>query len=267
MIGERRAVDALIEGLKNSDENVRISCEKSLILIAKSNEKTFQRLIKELKTNRNRKIKENCADALGIIGDKRAVDVLIESLDDFYRFSREAEVTVINALGLIGDPKAVTPLIRILKRDIKKTSPNSQKKANKALVNIAKLDKVTFYLLISGLLPIGKNNTEDCIGILTENTDEKGSCFIKIICERSEECALEIGMEKTLATIKEYIGFIKDYYTKEELKEIQIRLYSFYRKTFEEESSSRIKMDLPKLEIKPPKRGPEICAKLLRVGS
>ena len=62
---------------------------------------------------KDRFIREPAARALGEIGDKKAVDHLIQALND------DAEMVIegsIYALGKIGCNKAVNPLARILKK-------------------------------------------------------------------------------------------------------------------------------------------------------
>jgi HEAT repeat protein len=58
--------------------------------------------------------RQGAAQALGELGDKRAVDPLIACLQDD---NAEVKKSATNALGQLGDKRAVTPLIDVLKND------------------------------------------------------------------------------------------------------------------------------------------------------
>ena len=102
-IGDARAVDLLVEVLKNKDEGLMV--------------------------------RQHAAEALGKIGDPKAVDPLIETLKedasdfpfifrtedrglvqaDSNTFFVEKQANTARALGEIGDPRAILPLIEVLK--------------------------------------------------------------------------------------------------------------------------------------------------------
>jgi HEAT repeat protein len=152
-IGDARAVSALIEALRDEDSYVRGGIAKVLGNLGwepKSEEErvlyyiangdwdecvkmgavAVEFLIERLK-DRNSAVRIRVAEALGEIGDARAVDSLIESLKDRVIRRRVAE-----ALGKIGDARAVEALIEALKdwdEDVRKNSIG-------ALVKIAKKD-------------------------------------------------------------------------------------------------------------------------------
>jgi len=98
-IGDERAVEPLIQALKDENWSVRVEA----------------------------------ANALGTIGDKKAVEPLIQALKD-ENWSVRAEAA--NALGMIGDEKAVEPLIQVLQdknEDARKAAKESIEKIGKSL--------------------------------------------------------------------------------------------------------------------------------------
>jgi len=106
-ISDSRAIEPLIETLKDEDENVRDAAAKSLIDIGKP---AVGPLIEALKDD-DENVRALSAAALGDIGDTRAVDPLIENLKDEKVYVRAVTAFV---LGYIGDPRAVDPLIAAL---------------------------------------------------------------------------------------------------------------------------------------------------------
>ncbi|MFA5049531.1 MAG: HEAT repeat domain-containing protein [Candidatus Micrarchaeia archaeon] len=306
LIGDLRAVGALIEGLKDKDLDVREAYMKALVEIAKTDEGGFQKLIiklgigvvtdliKELKYYHESAIKEYIIQTLAEIAktDEKTFQILLKELET--NESWWIKIDCAKALGLIGDPRAVGTLIE----GLKDKDSDVRKACMKALVEIAKTDENTLELLIQTLKnTLGLNVKFHCakalgqigdpraVGVLIEvlkdeDSDVSESCakalenindprglhFKKIIYNKSEDYALELGIEKTRATIKEYLELIKNHYSKERIGEIKVELYIFYRKVFEKATDLKPCMDLPKLEIKPLKRGPEIYAKLMGIG-
>jgi HEAT repeat protein len=133
-IGDARAVDALIEALRDEDSDVRRSVawaldvigwkpgnneERVLYYIAKRDwgrcvkigSFAVEFLIERLK-DKDSDVRRSVAEALGKIGDSRAVDALIEALKDEDSNVRE---NVAEALGEIGDARAVDALIEALR--------------------------------------------------------------------------------------------------------------------------------------------------------
>lgn len=84
---------------------LKLDNEMSFNLILDMGENAIDPLITQL-SNKERKIRERAALALGHIGDTRAVEPLISSLTDFYT----CEEAVI-ALGMIGDERAIEPIV------------------------------------------------------------------------------------------------------------------------------------------------------------
>jgi HEAT repeat protein len=106
MIGDTRAVKALISALKDSDRYVRQVAIGALI---KTGEPAVKQLISALRDNYVRD--DVVIDALVKIG-KPAVEPLITALKDVSKVVREVAA---EALGNIGDPYGMEPLIATLK--------------------------------------------------------------------------------------------------------------------------------------------------------
>ena len=77
--------------------------------------KNINGLITALK-NKDSDVRSNAAEALGMIGDEKFVEPLIQVLYD-YRFSLIAKRNVATALGKLGDERAIDPLMHVLKKD------------------------------------------------------------------------------------------------------------------------------------------------------
>jgi len=119
--GDERAIEPLIEALKNNAFYKFVRPEAARALGILSNELGDKRavvpLIKALKDDdrrhtRCRSVRSSAASSLGEIGDERAVVPLIEALKDDDEGVRSSAAS---ALGEIGDERAVEPLIKALK--------------------------------------------------------------------------------------------------------------------------------------------------------
>ena len=108
-IKDPRAVEPLIEALKDKDFRVRWNAAEALGEIG--DPKAVKPLIAALK-DENSGVRSSAAFALGEIQDPRAVEPLIEALKDEDSDVRRRAAT---ALGKIQDPRAVEPLIEALK--------------------------------------------------------------------------------------------------------------------------------------------------------
>jgi len=86
-------------------------------------------LVRALAPENDYDVREAAADALGEIGDPRAVEPLIAALGDPDGDVREAAA---EALGTIGDPRAVGPLTAALKDP----SGGVRQEAEKALARL-----------------------------------------------------------------------------------------------------------------------------------
>jgi hypothetical protein len=114
----RRDVDGLCEVLRCKDVNVRRVAAEALGEIGDA--RAVDPLIKALQIQRFTKwnyryfgLRAAAAEALGEIGDARAVDPLIKALQDV----REVQDVAAAALGRIGDARAVDPLIKALQEE------------------------------------------------------------------------------------------------------------------------------------------------------
>jgi HEAT repeat protein len=123
--GEVRVVELLIRALENDDdddvaeENVRAAAAEAL---GRFGEPAVEPLIRAL-ADENKYVCSSAAEALGMIGDARAFEPLIELLNGQRRTTVRGYViwddewicrAVAYALGEIGDARAVEPLIEIM---------------------------------------------------------------------------------------------------------------------------------------------------------
>lgn len=110
-IGDERAIEPLVNLLNDNDGDVR---GKAINSLGKMKKTAVEPLIIAFESE-DWRIRARIAEALGEIGDKRAVDVLINALigktKDSSRFVRGR---VAEALGKIGDERAIEPLIHAL---------------------------------------------------------------------------------------------------------------------------------------------------------
>ena len=105
-LGDAHAVDPLIACLKDENWNVQIAAAHALVKMGKP---VVEQLIACLKDQQS---EESAAEALGELGDARAVEPLITCLHDYDGVLRGY---AIRALGKLGDARAVEPLIVCLK--------------------------------------------------------------------------------------------------------------------------------------------------------
>ncbi len=106
-------IDWLIEDFKNKD--VRVS-RKAIDAVVKLGKAVVNKLIKTLKDD-NRRVRECSAVALTELGDVRAIDPLIEALNDNEMSVRRYVAQSFLFLPLPQAAKAVNPLIHALKED------------------------------------------------------------------------------------------------------------------------------------------------------
>lgn len=106
-------VQPLIEALKIEDYEIRYSAAKLLGLIG--DKRAVEPLIEALKNDNffTDLVKVRIIKSLAELGDKKAVEALIEALKNDERQSVRKEAAI--ALGKIGDKRAVLPLIEALK--------------------------------------------------------------------------------------------------------------------------------------------------------
>lgn len=133
-IGDKRAVEPLIDALRDADYTVQWSAAEALGKIG--DKRAVEPLITTLKTG-DEYLRKRAAEALGDIGDKRAVEPLINALKDEDESVRSSAA---EALGNIGDVRAVEPLIDALKDEDWYVQYN----AAKALGEIEALGEIIF---------------------------------------------------------------------------------------------------------------------------
>jgi len=109
-IGDEEAVQELIATMGDENSGVR---SKSMLALVEIGEYSVNPLINAL-SNENWQIRRQAADALGVIGTKKAVNPLIETLMDENLWVKKSAV---ESLGNIGDKRATKPLKNILKED------------------------------------------------------------------------------------------------------------------------------------------------------
>jgi len=116
-VGDKRAVDALIESLEYQSwqddyvilNSVRENSADALGIIG--DKRAVNSLILAMKEDPDEEVRWKAASALGKIGDSKAVEPLIEAIYDYdWNVRRQAA----NALGMIGDLNAVPNLIEAL---------------------------------------------------------------------------------------------------------------------------------------------------------
>jgi HEAT repeat protein len=107
---EEPSVEHLIQDLDDMDANVRTVAEEGLVEIG---EPAVESLIQILSNENEATIaRMGAARTLGRIGDERAVEPLIQLLNEHHYWELQNASAV--ALGNIGDAKAVEPLISVL---------------------------------------------------------------------------------------------------------------------------------------------------------
>ena len=117
--------EKLVNELESRDLDARSKAIDALSTVGEADIINF--LISLLQKGSHRLVKEGVCKALGKIGNKKAIDILVESLDDEYESVRY-QATI--ALGQIGSTKAVPPLLELLKR---RDDPLVRSEAAKAL--------------------------------------------------------------------------------------------------------------------------------------
>jgi HEAT repeat protein len=107
-IGDKAAVQPLIDALSDKSTDVQYVAAKSLGLLA--DVRAVEPLIEKLKSD-EKWVRRGSAHALGLIGDKRAVDPLIALLSDPHHDVR-AEASW--SLGRLGEVRAIEPIQSLL---------------------------------------------------------------------------------------------------------------------------------------------------------
>ncbi len=104
--GDPRAVEALIQAMRDPDGTVRV-CVMAEALGRLKDPRAVGALTEAAFDKTNRDLRFCAIQSLGMIGDRRAVPKLIEALE-----ARNNPVETANSLARLGDVRAVEPLIR-----------------------------------------------------------------------------------------------------------------------------------------------------------
>jgi len=138
-IGDERAVKPLLKALNDEDSDVK---RRVILALEKMKNLAFDPLLKAFYDD-DWKIQSLVAEALGKIGDKRAVKPLIAALTDKDKVERNRYVRgkAAEALGRIGDEKAVKPLNKALNEKYIYV----RRKAGKALERLGQISKLNHY--------------------------------------------------------------------------------------------------------------------------
>ncbi len=158
LMGDPVAVPSLLECAytrSHKDVYVRYSAKQALVLIGTE---AVEQLIEALSHN-DWEVRDFAAEALGKIGDTRAVDPLITGTRSYASFK---------ALGLIGDLRAVDPLIKILnaretnvRRDVAKALGElGDKRALAQLKSLLKEDSENRIVIQKSIENINDPNTK-----------------------------------------------------------------------------------------------------------
>ncbi len=108
-IGDKKAVNGLIDALEDPDSEVRWKSAESLGKI--KDLQALESLIYSLETDEDEYVRKFAARALGELKDPLATDSLINALKDKEWAVRKSSA---QALGRIGDKKALKPLLNVL---------------------------------------------------------------------------------------------------------------------------------------------------------
>ena len=109
-LGDKRALKHLIQAIKD-DKNMDVRLCSVNALGAINDQRAVEPLI-EMLQDESRDLRKYSVEALGQIGDKTAAEPLIKMLKNNDNILRLHSA---NALGAIGDERAVEPLIELLK--------------------------------------------------------------------------------------------------------------------------------------------------------
>lgn len=142
MLGDKQAVDALLDKLADKNPRVREAAVEALGRVG--DEKTVEVLIAKLE-DRDPDFRLHTIRALARLGDERAVPSLVKRLDDKVL---EVRIAAVSALGSLNSRKAVDPFLKKLEdSSMKDSSVELQKHIIVALGKIG--DKKAFSAILS----------------------------------------------------------------------------------------------------------------------
>ncbi|NVM01262.1 MAG: HEAT repeat domain-containing protein [Candidatus Helarchaeota archaeon] len=168
---ETKAANSLIQLLKDEDCYVRDNSKDSLVNMGSN---VVELLISYLKDENNR-IRGNVASALGLIGDKRAIEPLISLLDDDHELVKIKVSYALKNLGWEPSNKRLEmipklPTKPLVKPKLKHPIPSKKKKDSRAKI---KIKGKTIEILLPYLKDDDKNVRLKAIKALKKIKDEK----------------------------------------------------------------------------------------------
>jgi HEAT repeat protein len=183
--GDARAVEPLIGALK--DKEIRVRKSASMALSKFNNPHTIELLIVALE---DKDMRVAVAETLGLVGDGRAVEILINIIND-----KDTDILVLNsaidAMGSLGDPRALELLISMLKDEnirIKKSAALSLGKIG----DIRAIDPLIAALKDSDI----KKTAEDALwNIKSPATIES---LINVMSESNKDVLFNLGISDVL---------------------------------------------------------------------
>ncbi|RUS92788.1 hypothetical protein DSM106972_098070 [Dulcicalothrix desertica PCC 7102] len=193
-IGDKSAVNPLINALKHEDLSVRMCAADAFGQIR--DEAAVNPLIDVLK-HEDSDVRSFAADALGQIGDEAAVNSLIDALKDK---DLSVRMCAADALGKIGDKAAVNPLIDALKHEDLYVCSSAVialgKIGDKAAVNplIDALEHKDLSVRIFAAIALGKIGGEAAVNPLINALKDKDLS----VCKDAVYALGEIGEESAV---------------------------------------------------------------------
>ncbi|GAB4305967.1 MAG: HEAT repeat domain-containing protein [Methanobacteriaceae archaeon] len=138
-IGDERALKPLLQALNDEDSDVK---RRVIQALEKMKELAIDPLIKAF-YDKDWRVQAIVAEALGKIGDEKAVKPLIRALTDKDKIERNRYVRgkAAEALGRIGDERAIEPLIDALNEKYIYV----RRKAEKALERLGQTSELNYY--------------------------------------------------------------------------------------------------------------------------
>jgi len=117
---ESNDVSTLVAELRDFNRNAPDKQWQAAILLgkleaSKVNKKVISALTDALKPQNGALVRAHASEALGMIGNKHAVDALIAALKDDYRLTRSYAA---RSLGKLGDLRAIGPLLEVMRSDV-----------------------------------------------------------------------------------------------------------------------------------------------------
>jgi HEAT repeat protein len=194
-----KAVNAIVQSLKDEDAIVRINAAASLGMIKDSG--SVDSLIEAVKSedfitysvgdilayNYQWDVQCKAIESLGEIGDERAVEPLISILNNGYD---DDPSVIFNTLGKLGNDKSVQFLIEKLKDD----EPHIRRMAVRALGNFAAYDRSVLDALINSLLDENSSVKIESAKVLS-NSKNTGRILVPLILllkDRDKEVRKEV---------------------------------------------------------------------------